>query len=86
MATTAIVPGRTNDQFRKRWVDTLDPANGKKGKWTPEEDAKLIAAVKEHGKHWVEVAAMVPGRTNQRWRQRCVNKLDPDRAPNTAEE
>jgi hypothetical protein len=32
--------------------------------WTSEQDAKLIDAVKEHGKKWVAVAAMLPGRTN----------------------
>jgi hypothetical protein len=34
-----------------------------KGRWTPEEDAKLIEAVTKFGKDWV-VAATRVGRTN----------------------
>jgi antitoxin (DNA-binding transcriptional repressor) of toxin-antitoxin stability system len=65
----------------------LDPANEKNsGKWTPEEDAKLIEAVKKHGTYWVKVAALVPGRTNKTCRNRWVKSLDPDRASNTVEE
>jgi S-ribosylhomocysteine lyase LuxS involved in autoinducer biosynthesis len=58
-------------------METLDPANGKKpGKWTPEEDAKLIEAVKKHGKMWVLVAEMVPGRTNIQCSEHWRNSLD----------
>jgi hypothetical protein len=85
-----MVPGRTSDQCRERWVKQLDPANGKKGKlrrvWTPEEDVKLVGAVEKHGKHWVPVAAMVPGRSNILCHHRWVKYLDPDRASNTVEE
>jgi myb proto-oncogene protein len=45
--------------------------------WTPEEDAKLIEAMKEHGSRWVKVAAMVPGRTNKMCRNRWTYILDP---------
>jgi hypothetical protein len=85
-AVATLVPGRRDKQCRKRWILTLDPANAKKGKWTPEEDAKLTAAVKEHGKHWVAAAAMVPGRTSDQCRKRWVQTLDPARASNTVEE
>jgi cytochrome c551/c552 len=77
VAVAAMVPGRTNVQCRERWTNTVDPANSGQGKWTPEEDVKLAEAVKKHGKHWVLVAAMVPGRTNRRCRHRWVNSLDP---------
>jgi hypothetical protein len=79
VTVAAMVPGRTNEQCRHRWVSSLDPANGKSPrKWTPEEDAKLTKAVKEHGKkEWVAVAVMVPGRTGKQCRQRWVDKLDP---------
>jgi hypothetical protein len=86
VAIAATVAGRTDKQCRNRWTQALDPANWKKGGWTPEEYTKLTAAVKEHGKHWVEVAAMVPGRTDEQCRGRWVQTLDPDRAPNTVEE
>jgi myb proto-oncogene protein len=80
----AMVPGRTNRQCRRRWSDYLDPtidqtlANmGNKGKWTTEEDAKLTGAVKELGKNWARVAALVPDRTNRQCRHRWVACLDP---------
>jgi hypothetical protein len=73
----AMVPGRTNKQCRHRWVKTLDP-DISAGKWTPEEDAKLTAAVTKIGKDWVPVAAMVPGRTNEQCRYRWTKTLDPD--------
>jgi hypothetical protein len=75
--------GRSNDQCRQRWTNTLDPPIGKSaGKWTPEEDAKLTEAMKKHGSRWVKVAALVHGRTSIRW----AKSLDPDRASNTVEE
>jgi hypothetical protein len=86
VAVAAMVPGRTNNQCRTRWVQILDPANVKKGQWKPEEDAKLTEAVKKHGKNWAAAAAMVPGRTNNQCRYRWVRSFDPDRASNAVEE
>jgi myb proto-oncogene protein len=79
VAVAALVPGRTNDQCRQRWMLSLDPDIGKSlGKWTPEEDTKLIEAEKKHGTNWVAVAALVPGRTNNQCRQRWMLSMDPD--------
>jgi hypothetical protein len=83
VAAAKLVPGRTHKQCRKRWVNTLNFINKKKGKWPPAEDAKLTEAVKKYGKDWVAVAKLVPGRTNMQCRYRWVNTLDPDRASNT---
>jgi hypothetical protein len=77
VAVAALVPGRTDKQCRKRWVDSLDP-NIKRRGWTVEEDTKLNEAVKELGKDWVIVAAMFPGRTKKHCRDRWVGSLDPD--------
>jgi hypothetical protein len=87
----AMVPGRTKKQCRYRWVESLDPdiTLGKwtvegfnpgktRGKWTVEGDAKLTEAVKKLGTNWVQVAAMVPGRTKKQCRYRWVESLDPD--------
>jgi myb proto-oncogene protein len=76
----AMVPSRTDVQCRYRWVESLYPniALGKKGKWTVEEDAKLTEAVEELGTKWVEVAAMVPSRTDVQCRYRWVESLDPN--------
>jgi hypothetical protein len=77
-AVAALVPGRTNQQCRQRWIRSLDPGT-RRGKWTGEEDAKLTAAVKKHGcSCWITVAALVPGRTNQGCHRRWLQSLDPD--------
>jgi myb proto-oncogene protein len=91
LAVANMVPGRSNLQCRRRWINTVDPTNKKnKGKarisWTPEEDAKLIEAAKKHGTDWVAVAALVHGRSNQQCRERWVKTLDPDRASNPVDE
>jgi uncharacterized FlgJ-related protein len=83
VAVSKLVPGRTNEQCRHRWVGALNVPNGKKGKWTPAEDAKLTEVVKKYGKDWVAAAKLVPGRTPKQCRNRWVNTLDPDRASNT---
>jgi hypothetical protein len=44
----AMVPGRTKNQCRRRWVDSLDLVINT-GRWAAKEDAKLTDAVKEHG-------------------------------------
>jgi hypothetical protein len=75
----ALVPGRTNKQCRERWMKVLNPiiAQTPASKWTPEEDAKLAKAVTELGtRDWVQIAAMVPGRTNVLCRQRWIKVLD----------
>jgi myb proto-oncogene protein len=46
-------------------------------KWTPEEDAKLTEAVKKHGDNWVDVAALVPGRTDKQCSKTWRMRLDP---------
>jgi myb proto-oncogene protein len=81
VAVATLVPGRTRDQCRERWVNTVDPVNGSKGNlrctWKPEDDTKLAEAVKKHGKNWVAVAASVSGRTNVQCRRRWTSSLDP---------
>jgi hypothetical protein len=78
-----LVPGRTHGQCCRRWAGKLNISNGKKGKWTPAEDAKLTEAVKKHGNNWVTVVMLVPGRTNHQCHNRWAKSLDPDRASNT---
>jgi hypothetical protein len=45
--------------------------------WTPEEDAKLTEGVQQHGKDWVSVAALVPGRNNKDCKSRWDNNVGP---------
>jgi hypothetical protein len=77
IAAAAMVPGRTKLQCHHRWTQTLQPATTGKtaGRWKPEEDAKLTEAVKKHGRKWIPVATLVPGRTDQQCRSRWVKTL-----------
>jgi hypothetical protein len=86
-AITALVPGRTKNQCKRRWNDNLDPSidreNGRTGKWTEGEDSKLKDAVQTHGgKNWAAISALVPGRTEKQCNSRWKDFLDPsiDRA------
>jgi myb proto-oncogene protein len=58
----------------------IDPANGRKGKWTAGEDSKLKDAVRTHGgKNWIAIAALVPGRTkiqcSKRWHDALIPSI-----------
>ncbi|WKA08035.1 hypothetical protein VitviT2T_025797 [Vitis vinifera] len=64
-----FVLGRTQVQCRERWVNSLDPSLNW-GQWTGEEDAKLKAAIMEHGYCWSKVAACIPPRTDSQCRRR----------------
>lgn len=64
------VSGRTDVQCRERWVNVLNPELSTTP-FTAEEDTRLLALVQEHGTgHWAQLAALMPGRTdNQCWRR-----------------
>jgi hypothetical protein len=81
-AVAAMVPGRTNEQCRFRWLYSMNSANdGSKGKtprsWEPEEDANLMEGVKKHGYHWTAVAKLVPGRKHFQCRYRWLHSMNP---------
>lgn len=56
------IPGRSIKQCRERWCYNLNPVI-KKGSWTPEEDALLLALQKKNGNRWAQIARLIPGRT-----------------------
>jgi myb proto-oncogene protein len=78
VAIATLVPNRTKIQCESRWgyralAPSIALTGGSTGKWKDVEDMKLKAAVQTHGdKNWVEVAALVPGRTGKecydRWK------------------
>ena len=62
MDVCAWVPGRSNEQCRERYQETINPPP--KGKWTQEEDAALLNAIKALGVgKWKAISTMV-GRTD----------------------
>ncbi|PUZ68375.1 hypothetical protein GQ55_2G022200 [Panicum hallii var. hallii] len=73
-----FIPGRTQTQCHERWCNILDP-NIDLGKWRPEEDSKLLAAVSEFGPCWSKIAMMIPGRNDnmcsRRWNKLCKHQL-----------
>ncbi|NXO75719.1 SNPC4 protein, partial [Sitta europaea] len=67
--------GRDSAQLIYRWTKSVDPSL-KKGPWTPEEDAMLMAAVKKYGaKDWYKIRREVPGRSDAQCRDRYLKAL-----------
>lgn len=61
----SVIPGRNNEQCRDRYSERLNPKNAR-GKWTEEEDEKLLSAVAELGDStWKAISDKVgTGRTD----------------------
>jgi len=57
-----ILGTRNGKQIRDRFINVLDPEI-KKGKFTDEEDRKLIALFKQYGPKWATIAKYYPNRT-----------------------
>ncbi|NXE68742.1 SNPC4 protein, partial [Calcarius ornatus] len=67
--------GRDSAQLIYRWTKSVDPSL-KKGPWTPEEDAMLLAAVKKYKeKDWFKIRREVPGRSDAQCRDRYLKAL-----------
>lgn len=68
------IPGRTDDQCAKRYLEVLDPKTKDRLRpWSREEDLKLIRQVKLHGTKWRTVCLDFDGRPSltcrNRWRK-----------------
>jgi hypothetical protein len=69
-----LLPGRIGKQCRERWRNHLDPGNNKDG-WAPEEDVLLIRLHEEHGNHWMKIATLMPGRSDNHIKNRWNSTL-----------
>ncbi|CAC5418460.1 SNAPC4 [Mytilus coruscus] len=75
-----FIEGRSSNQCALRWTQ-INP-EVKRGKWSDEEDTKLLCAVYLYGeKEWDKVAEYVPGRTVPQCRERYKSSLDPTLRP-----
>jgi len=74
----AKLPGRLGKQCRERWFNHLDPAL-KKEPWTEEEDKMLMDAQARLGNKWCQIAALIPGRSENsvknRWNSAMRRKF-----------
>ncbi|KAI3955156.1 hypothetical protein MKX01_034185 [Papaver californicum] len=73
------MPGRIGKQCRERWHNYLDP-NIKKDAWTEDEKLAIVRAQRLYGNQWVEIAKLLPGRTENAikslWKCSLKKKLD----------
>jgi hypothetical protein len=63
---------RSRGQCSQRWFRCLDPAITK-GRWTAEEDSKLLSVIRKYGsRNWVQVARDMKNRTDVQCRHRYI--------------
>lgn len=74
-----VGPGsaRKPRQCRERWINVIDPSV-RRGKWTIEEEFKILKLWKELGSKWHEISLQVEGRTEIQVKNRfnCLIKKD----------
>jgi hypothetical protein len=86
------IPGRTDQQCRDHWTNTLDPTISHED-WTEDKDDQLRHLVqtfaKKNGKpNWPAIAGQIDGKTPKQCRDHYYNTLNPEihKSPWTAEE
>lgn len=76
---SANLDGRIGNQCSNRWRKTLIPERKRVGRWSEDEDKRLLVSVKFfRSGSWNKIAQFVPGRTQSQCSERWRNVLDPD--------
>ncbi|CAM9836067.1 unnamed protein product, partial [Laminaria digitata] len=65
-----LFAGRTSKQCRERWCHHLNPTINK-GAYSPEEDKIIVETQARLGNKWSQIAARLPGRTENSIKIRC---------------
>jgi Myb-like DNA-binding domain len=71
---------KDSTQCMQRWKRALRP-DLKKGRWTAEEDGRLIRLMAQGFASWSKLAKQMPGRSSKQCRERWSNHLDPCKLP-----
>ena len=71
------LPGRSVDAVRQRYrrIEAGSSSGGSLEVWTEKEDEIVLRAVAEVGTHWVHIAEVLPGRSDDAVRNRYRDKL-----------
>ncbi|CCD25326.1 Bas1p NDAI_0E05090 [Naumovozyma dairenensis CBS 421] len=74
LSVSMEIPGRTEDQCAKRYIEVLGPSSeGRLRDWTNEEDLSLISKVKKYGTKWRKISSEMEFRPSltcrNRWRK-----------------
>ncbi|RKP25686.1 Homeodomain-like protein, partial [Syncephalis pseudoplumigaleata] len=82
------VPGRSERQCRRRWVDHLahcqrsvESSHARRGSWTEEENERLRELVAQYGFLWTTIAQHMGTRTATQCRDRWRSSMEPGRKP-----
>ena len=67
------LPVRTGKKCRERWRNHLDPSINR-GRWTPEDDLRLVQAYLELGNQWSRISRLLGDRTESAVKNR-INSL-----------
>lgn len=85
------IPGRTDDQCAKRYIEVLDPnTRDRLRPWTIEEDLNLIKKVKMYGTKWRTISLEMKSRPSltcrNRWRKIVTDVVRGKTSPQIKEE